>query len=326
MTNETEEVKKDASTAKPTAHDKRDQAQKRITPLEVVALFIAAAGVGASILQWHTYVLQWHVMQDQLNDARKAAAESAKTTAETLRQFTRSADAADSAAKSAGAGIEETRKSNAHLRDAVDELRRGIGIGAKQLEASDRPWVLVDVSIREPLRFSRDGVAMMSFDYFLVNSGRSVATDVQLRARLIPESLGTTTRPFPVLDEQLDLCDRNSTPHEAKPQAVPLGHTLFPGGRDQGQLSTSMGKEQMERAIIQFSGTADHYIAPALVGCVVYRFPNATKDHKTRFAYTISRNEPGADPLHDLAIQIGKDLPMDKLIFRQYFFGGAHAD
>jgi hypothetical protein len=279
--------------------------QRRTFLATVVLTLVTAAYASFAYLQWTA-----------TQDTNVLASRSAQN-AELATRLTK---------RSVSDARESETESSRNTREQLRLTEESLSLTRKQLEANDRPWVGVSVEMAGPLTFSTDGVAMMSFRYLITNSGRSVATSVQIKARLISQEL-SREHFFHALEEQVRLCDRNDKEGSAiKPEVGPLGHTIFPGAVDGGYMSTSMGKKEMEKAAILFKDTTDTYVAPALIGCVIYRFPNATKDHKTRFAYSILRKDADKDPVHPLSIQVGKNLPVDRLVLERYFFGGGYAD
>jgi hypothetical protein len=169
MTNETERPQKHAQ---PASKGQHQNARPFENTLAKVALGIAALGVVASFGQWWTYYHQWAVMREQLADARAAAKTSDKTTAATLEQFTRSADAAEKAsnaakavAENAAAGLDETRRSNKTSAASLAEMRHA------NRDATRARLEFVDASVEAPDQIDDPRVFFVT----IVNSGHSIA-------------------------------------------------------------------------------------------------------------------------------------------------------
>jgi hypothetical protein len=146
-----------------------------------------------------------------------------------LGEFKTAADAAKSAADTAGASLEETRKSNRITGAAM-------GISGKQLERMDRPYVvLADLSLSEPVQMRVEGMAF-SILLTLKNEGRSPAHSVTSKAGIAFEK-GES------LDQEVagycDFADKSTATHP--------GDIIFsPASRSKDGTTKPLAKRESE--------------------------------------------------------------------------------
>jgi hypothetical protein len=202
----------------------------------------------------------------------------------------------------------------------------------KQLEMIDRPWLILQgVTANNPgFTFSKDGRAHLSIRPVIKNIGHSVATNITFDAKIIIPS--QTDFASIAAQAQKELCK----PSEDKPvgshetTSVTLAESvLFP---EEIEQSWSYGLDLEETEIakkqtpVQIGGVPTGILAPAIVGCIDYRYPSSTHHHQTGFVYDVRRlnHIPQQAPL--LAIIVGSDVAgPDVHLERNSFFGGFYA-
>jgi hypothetical protein len=192
----------------------------------------------------------------------------------------------------------------------------------RQFEATDRPWIKVEVSanteyvpgafIGGPLAFDADGTAHLTWKYTVKNIGRSVASAVHIREKLLATSPFYPDFKFPNRAQQA-LCEKPYSPAE---NSLPL--VVFPDDSKQEYTSATTSTADVK----DIPGPGLKRGKPVtffLVGCVEYRFAASPVSHQTGFIYQVwgSKAHQG--------IQTGMTIPVDQLTFEPYY-GGEYAN
>jgi hypothetical protein len=219
-----------------------------------------------------------------------------------------------------------TIRTLSEVKRQADTTQQQVSIMQKQLEATDRPWMTVDVTactvcgdrdIRGgPLTFDKDGRGSLTFRITFKNVGKSAANHVTLRFK--PLAVGFSDPRASIFTtpaaEQKQLCDGPSRSGTFDIGVVfpndPQTEVFGPAGLDTNQIPN------LPLALHLTNGKP---IAPFLVGCVDYAYPYSSTAHQTGFIYSISE----INPPH--AIQTLMVIPVNRLAFEPYAFGGKYA-
>jgi hypothetical protein len=191
---------------------------------------------------------------------------------------------------------------------------------AKQLEMSERPWVVEDFTVSGPLLFMPNGNATITIQSNIRNIGHSVAIDVEDHIAGFPAERGNFDR---AISEQKGMCDRM----RERP-VIPGGSSgaiMFPGAEpDKAENTLTFTKEEIHKAQIRGNGIAPDIVSFVVYGCVNYGFVFSKEHHQTGFAYEIVR--PSGQQIGTLPIQVGVNLLPSQLTIRRYLFGRFYVD
>lgn len=186
------------------------------------------------------------------------------------------------------------------LNRQIDEMRKSNELTAKQLEATDRPWVVVS-SIKpvSQLWFDADGRGLnLQLNLVIKNIGRSVAVRISINAELVVGYGDTIAR-------QQAICQNTDSPFQFR---------LFPADT----FSTFpyrpfywISMKEIEAALARSKLPQENSFQLFLVGCINYQVSGQTSFHHTGFIYDITRKIPG--PRRYTLIEIGRDTPASLL-------------
>ncbi len=190
----------------------------------------------------------------------------------------------------------------------------------KQLEMSERPWIVTEYTPNAPLEFTADGGATFEILGKMKNIG-----PIPLRCMsktplsfLLQEEGIEMLRPTA---KQKETCDRYSRYGRKSSQNFDSGETLFPQDVAFERLPLRFPKEQVDRAR---AGSTDAILGLVIIGCVDYAFSFSPKHHQTGYVYDIVR--PAPERIGSLPIKIGETLNPSQMIVRRSIFGGFYAD
>lgn len=212
------------------------------------------------------------------------------------------------------------------IQRQADAAQRQVAIMQQQLETTDRPWVTVEVMantewvpgalIGGPLIFDKDGRGSLAFKIIYKNIGKSVASHVYDRTEAW--AMGITDRPQMALDEQRRVCNGPNT-YTKNTLPIDIRYTLFP--QDPQVAFVSTGFETKQIAAPSGFGILKNGkpVQPFIIGCVDYDYAYSTVPHQTGFIYEVygSKAHQG--------IQTLITIPVDRLTFEPYAFGGKYA-
>jgi hypothetical protein len=194
-------------------------------------------------------------------------------------------------------------------RDAANAALQAASTSAKQLEATDRPWVKVELSppnvqtaAPRDLVFDDEGTGAMTIEISLINIGRSIANHVSVRVEAFAISPSDDARVI-IKARQRDLCGTPDT-------AIAIQHAIFP--QDAAQDFNYVGFRTREIQAPNWFTT--HYtrgkaVFAFIYGCVDYRSVSPAT-HQTGFVFQIYAGE-GA------TLQAGNTIPWNHLTFRR---------
>jgi hypothetical protein len=189
----------------------------------------------------------------------------------------------------------------------------------QEFELSERPWVSADPIQFSDLTFDKTA-GHFTIRFLLKNTGHSPAAHAHIEAQLTPIKVDQIFKE--PLERQKQLCDaaryRNTTGEFA-------AFTLFPGGQTTRDVVMSMAQADIANAEFRPPNTKERpFIVPIIVGCIDYQFEFKPGHHQTGFLYTLYRfegkNRPG------VRIYPGQNLPVSRLMFEPFAFGGSYAD
>jgi hypothetical protein len=199
-------------------------------------------------------------------------------------------------------------------------MNRQVGVMQKQLDTTDRPWIKVDIGpntdwvpgaiIGGPLSFEQNGSGGLTVKIVMNNIGRSVATLVESRIEVIPMSPFDPKFRLPI-DKQRELCNRTLS-HTV----VDTRYAIFPGTKKEEFVRLSFSTSNIPPPPQNLKRGKP--VSLIVYGCVDYYF--ASVAHQTGFIYQVY-----GGPRHE-GIQIKDTVPVSRLTFEPYPFGGEYAN
>ncbi len=198
----------------------------------------------------------------------------------------------------------QMKKSTDAAIDAARAASRAAEIAHKQLEATDRPWVSVGISINSPLTHDKAGVHV-TFSFTPQNVGRSPAQGIYMVASLIA-GLNVTNVPE-WRKQQKKICDWTTSKERA---GVIPGYILFPETHLTQESYLQSSNAEIEAYWATLPPVALHAEVPmGIVGCIGY-FGASTTPHHTGFMFGLVTKDR-------IPIDVSKTVPIPKesLIF-----------
>jgi hypothetical protein len=200
-----------------------------------------------------------------------------------------------------------------------DALAKQAELAARQLEATDRPWLAVALALNAPFKATTDEKNInLGFVVAVKNVGKSVAQNVGIRAVLYPQEWGQAMFTEPMKRQQA-LCTDKPDPSGF------LKMTLFEGQEDSLPMSLTLSVDEIAVAAKTFDKKIPYpALIPMIVGCVTYEYPNSARVHHVHFAYEVVRYKP-EDPYHP-AVFDSKNLPktLQRMGLLKYSDANAH--
>jgi len=201
-------------------------------------------------------------------------------------------------------------------RGTLTHLRR-------EFEAEHRPWIPPDIQLASGWTWTPDGEGHVTLRFTLRNTGRSPATNVNVRTEIFP--LGWGFPAPPAAQKQLSQAERRDpiAPGEG------MGWTIFPDSAPRYlDISMSIGAAAFEQSRLawkeQYPEVDHRTVTPIIVGCITYRFVG--EQHQTGFMLELSRTDP-ANPLITLVLNPAHgDVPITLLRLADYYVGSAVID
>jgi hypothetical protein len=164
---------------------------------------------------------------------------------------------------------------------AADAARKQSITSEKQLEAADRPWISVDVSITSALTYDSSG-AHVEFAFVPKNVGRSPAQNIYIDPRLTPATMGDD-----LSEIQRHICEADAKQNKN----AMLMYILFPGEHYTQRIGMGISAADLyaytHRTDFERSLGPDDIAAIALVGCVDYTYESSPRHHQTGFAFDV---------------------------------------
>jgi len=246
-------------------------------PAWAVAVFTLGLLIVA-VLQWIAMHGQRKLMSDQLDSMKTtgddthalavAAKEQAMASKETAMAANHTATAAMHQAEAMLVQAKALIMSAEAARESAETTRR-------MLEAYERPWVTATITSKDGLSFDANGNLHATFDYTVVNIGKSAATDIRAesQARAVPN--GTSKNELKSI-----LCAIEN------PSGF-VGFTLFPPDRHSMLWPVEMSRDEISEVSFE---AGDHiYFTMVILVAIFYRFPTSDSWHETRFGYVVGR-------------------------------------
>lgn len=194
-----------------------------------------------------------------------------------------------------------------------DVMIQQANVSQRQFEITDRPWLFVEVVPNGPLMLGREG-ATVFVRYNIKNVGRSVATNVTIKSTALMISVLEPYQTEPV-KRQKARCAETQTPDS------PTTMTVFPNDTKSNVASLTIRSE-----VPEFYGVSSGVVSLILVGCVDYVSGDSVTHHQTGFISEILDSDPTKDPPNPISLRIGeKTVPMNRVMFGRYYFGGDYA-
>lgn len=208
----------------------------------------------------------------------------------------------------------EFMKQQAQTLDAQREISDRLATTAlRQFEITDRPWLKVDITVNGPLTFNAR-IMQLSFRFIAKNVGRSVAVNVTVNAKIIIPDFGPESTPFEqIIAEQHMVCKNV--------ESRLVSEAVFPGDDYYFTRSFVMPMPEVEMRRIPESSCIYVY----LVGCVDYQVAGHEVHHQTGFAYEVYSTRTEKPDVIVAALEIGEDVPLERLGLVKMFMGGDYA-
>jgi hypothetical protein len=184
--------------------------------------------------------------------------------------------------------------------------------------ATQRPWIVADISVGGPLKYDQNGVAV-TMRIRLRNIGHSPATNVWVHPKMMAPALGVDDSYNPIATQRTMIQEMKSRP------AAAWGDTIFPGTPTEYLHTVSIGSEELKRI-------ASHveFLHLEVIGVVDYRFVFGTESHQTGFSFLVRRTprpDAAAKKRAPDAIFIDDgDIAASDLLFVSSPIGGDYAD
>jgi hypothetical protein len=310
------------------SENKSSEQTKNSNQFRVTTAISALTLLAVTIYAYYA-ALQWCEMKKAADASAKASQTAACALEENRRQFkdtliqmqgqttaqNDSASASWAAANAMKAQVVAANQANVVAQQSAEgqfrEMRR-------QTEASERPWLSVEVAPNSGLTFPYPSAPAYSISVSIKNIGKSIAKDVQVSAKLIAMPPG---RPFALdaANNQMALCNN--------PKVAPFGtFDLFP--TDQPTVETlSMSAEASAVNALSAKYVGDKpraFIGLYVVGCVSYHSSFGTELRQTRFGRRLFGGPimapggttvlilPNGTPLLS-GFEVGVDVPQAKI-------------
>jgi hypothetical protein len=197
---------------------------------------------------------------------------------------------------------------------------------AMQLERTDRPYITVNMSAAGPVtipdpQFFRDSGPYTKFTFrvTIANEGRSVASAVQIRYKVICPGFSQPSRdpPWVALGRVVDLaCSQSNTSHWLP---VPIaGRMIRPSEPFIFTIEDELANDFIRAHTIFGDASKEQGLfAPIIVGCATYTIPYSTLIHHTPFAFDIIRRPKVAIDGMDWLFRLGVTVPREEIVLRQ---------
>jgi hypothetical protein len=202
---------------------------------------------------------------DRLINETHALAENAGKQAENIKTL---ADAASAQVGKLGAMVDAANRQVGVISDQLLIMK-------KQLEATNRPWLSVDLSVPYGVEIRPNGMSV-GFAVQMRNTGKSPAVNTHLRAIAFIE---TGYRAEDLVDRQQSLCQSANT------ITAILGQTIFPETNWTDNSGFIIGLDETNRY------ASENGFVIFVIGCVVYSASFSDEQHQTRFAYSLFNSE-----------------------------------
>jgi len=214
-----------------------------------------------------------------------------------------------------GVTIYYTRETARAARGATIAARDSVVLAKDSLVLSQRPWILVDVSLGGPLRYDQNGMNI-TLDLVLTNTGETPA--FQVIPHIVPY-IRTQAR-FDDRAEQTKLAEDVKIRRPSR-----FGYTIFPKRGVSVSWTVTIPHAEIAAAHAEFEG-AITFVTPFVVGTVSYVFTLSDKAHQTGIIYQLARLNP-SNPRITLAIDTAAgDVPREMLALSESSLGGPYID
>lgn len=305
----------------PSEDDKSSNRRRKIANLRKAGVFWLEIGTFIALIAYATITKnQWResiiatdaatsaaqTASDTLAELKKGSTDTHELAVQAKNQADRTKDVADRALLQANA---TNRLANAAQTQASG-TKESVAVARDTLIANARPWMNAEIHISGPLTFDKTGAIYLPVVYALENTGHSPAINVWSQVELyLPHN--------PQIDTQIE---RERACGQAAEGSKMNGQTVFPGGAHPvGEVDTALNNEAVQKGQI-----FKDFINPTIIVCIAYQ-STLEKNiwHYTGLTFDIHEMSPTGGMV---AIQIGKDVPLDRLKFSLSFFRGVVAN
>lgn len=204
------------------------------------------------------------------------------------------------------------------VRRQADSAHEQVAIMRKQLEQSDRAWIKVAMKINHPITFLENGQMSGYFSFTFTNVGKSVATNVRVKADIWLDPLRDS--PEAVLKLQRALCNA---------PAPGAGYTVFPDNDSWSVVLKRFASTSDINSHAVNSGPPQYsksLAPPVIYGCAQYQIPALPGDHETGFIYVFGTRRKQQQSLPSVwamgFLAVGKDVPADQLDVHPWIMPG----
>ena len=195
--------------------------------------------------------------------------------------------------------LAEMGKQRTATEIAANAAKKSADIAEKTMVGTQRPWVSVRLNLGSGFKRDEQGGGNITIVFRMKNVGNSPAVGVYLHAEVIlgfgPKDAIVEQKRILATGRRILATGRNS----GSPLGYPFfGYMLFPGEEFSYKMTFGISREQIkqfETKMIKGFGEdngAFKFIAPSIVGDVVYGFAFDKSVHRTGFIAEIFRVDP----------------------------------
>jgi hypothetical protein len=201
------------------------------------------------------------------------------------------------------------------MRQATSAAQRSADAAVKQLEVSERPWIQLDLSLGEPLKFDEGGLHSL-LKIVLKNTGHSAAASVLMTSEMYVKP-GWPDVEMVQLREKLCEQLKESATHPFS-GAVDV---MFPGTYPVGELRRlGVTKSDVENTAKLAGNTR---LVPLVLTCVVYRSTFNDTFHESAYSSYVGFFDPhqGNGIVTSIKIEPNMSINLDHLNLQTVFHG-----
>jgi len=269
----------DPPPATPATAQQFQEVEERMTAFERSTVRWTRVAVGVSSLAAIFICLQWREMHTGSTDTHNlavAAGNQATWTQNLATNMQTQADRTKDLADQMKALADNTQKVADQSARQANTAFKIAQTGQQQLEASQRPWLAVDLTVPNGIQSQANGV-LVGFAVRVRNIGKSPAVNTRIRA------VALNRQGFRIEDliiEQESLC------REAAKKGV-LEETVFPDSTWTDNSGYIIFGDELDKSKSLTGGFRTDDLLIHVIGCVEYSSNFSGENHRTLFAYSL---------------------------------------
>ena len=250
---------------------------------------------------------QWQVMSGQLKQMKGSSDQTDEIIKETKKLANNAVTQAINTTRLAEAAKSQVKQ----IETLVKTASQANTINRDSFEATQRPWVKVDVAIGGPIKFE-SGNMYITLKFDLYNTGHTPARYTWPEWRIYSARINS---PNDLIEKQSTLCADFIRPNS---QNTP-GFTLFPDEKKTVLITAMMANPEMI-ADMEYYPRSTYVkfpnVSPIILGCVDYQTASRQEHHQTGFAYEVWAAGPGEIEISGNFVPVPIDnetIPADRL-------------